>query len=393
MAGSTALRIVHCVRSPVGGIFRHIEELVRFQHDAGHAVGVVYDSLTEGDNERAHAERLAQWLALGITRVPMQRRIGPSDIATAIRVHRTLRGMAPDIIHGHGSKGGAYARLIGTFLRAGGHQVARVYTPHGGSLHYDPSRLAGRVYFALESALCRVTDGIVFVCDFEARTFHDKIGHPNCQARTVHNGLRAEEFEIVEPASDATDFVFVGTLRDLKGPDLVLDALAAPGSDASATIVGDGEMRAELEARAKTLGEQARIRFTGALPARQAFALGRAVVLPSRAESLPYIVLEAIAAGRPVIASRVGGIPEIFHGHDHRLVPPDDAAALADAMADYRENPERAREFALLHRDEIKARFSAEVMADRITALYRDLVSRPESERSRGPFRPFEDRA
>ena len=117
---------------------------------------------------------------------------------------------------------------------------------------------------------------------------------------------------------------------------MLIDAiatLARNGHPVTATIVGEGPDRAAFEAAVTQRGLGDAVTFVGAMPARAAFALGRLLVVPSRAESLPYIVLEAAAAGLPMVATRVGGIPEIFGADAGELVPPADAAALARAIA------------------------------------------------------------
>jgi glycosyltransferase involved in cell wall biosynthesis len=96
----------------------------------------------------------------------------------------------------------------------------------------------------------------------------------------------------------------------------------------------------------RDLGLSATVRFHRPMPARQAFALALAVVVPSRAESMPYIVLEAIGAGMPLVATRVGGIPEIFGPASDRLVPPGDAPALAAALAAIIPSRPKPRRFA-----------------------------------------------
>jgi glycosyltransferase involved in cell wall biosynthesis len=113
------------------------------------------------------------------------------------------------------------------------------------------------------------------------------------------------------------------------------------------------------------------------MPARKAFRLGRALVVPSRAESLPYVVLEAAAAGLPVLATRVGGIPEIVAGTDTRLVAPADASALALAMLDLLEHPAPARRRALRLRDAVGRRFTVAGMADEVLSLYGTALARP----------------
>src|SRR5690606_24795064 len=129
--------IIHCVRSPVGGIFRHIVDLAEAQAARGHSVGIICDSSTGGAFEEGVIERIRPALALGVQRFPMRRAIAPSDIAMIPRLRRPIAALNPDVLHAHGSKGGAYARGIGTLLRASGSSVARIYTPHGGSMHYD----------------------------------------------------------------------------------------------------------------------------------------------------------------------------------------------------------------------------------------------------------------
>jgi len=161
------LKILHCFRSPVGGIFRHVRDLAKAQNAAGHRVGILCDSTTGGEHEERLFDAIRGDLALGLTRIPMDRAIGPSDMMALWRAWREIGRLAPDILHSHGAKGGAYARAIGTLLRIGGHKVARLYCPHGGSIHYDAGSLGGRLYFRLERALEAMTDRLIFVSRYE----------------------------------------------------------------------------------------------------------------------------------------------------------------------------------------------------------------------------------
>lgn len=367
------LRIVHCFRSPVGGIFRHVRDLCDAQAAAGHKVGIVCDSNTGGAYEDALFREMEETLALGLQRLPMERSVGLRDIGAAGRVFGALRAMKPDVLHGHGAKGGVYARLSGTLMRLSGHRVARIYSPHGGSLHYDPATLSGGVYFLFERLLDRLSDHILFVSDYERRMYRQKVGGPHAPSSLVYNGLRAGEFEPVTPAGDAADFLYIGMMRDLKGPDIFIDALAAAekslGRRLSAVMVGDGDGLDRYKAQAQELGLSARIRFLPAMTARKAFGLARIVVVPSRAEAMPYIVLEAFAAGRTVIASSVGGIPEIFAEHTRGLVEPD-VQSVAERMAQALSH-EAAFAASMPGKDTLKARFGADVMARDIETAYR----------------------
>lgn len=371
------LRIVHCFRAPVGGVFRHVRDVAEAQHRAGHAVGIICDSTTGGAFEEEALRAVEPFLALGLRRFPMRRRITPSDIAATWRALREVRTLAPDVLHAHGAKGGAYARTIGTLLRASGSRVARIYSPHGGSLHYDPTSTAGRVYFTAERILERMTDAFIFVSRYEADTYAAKIGTPRRPTAIVRNGLRPEEFEPVLPQPDAADFLYIGELRDLKGPDVFIDALAIMakgGPPPRALMVGSGPDQARYQEMVREGGLSEAVTFLDPMPAREAFARARAIVVPSRAESMPYIVLEAVAAGMPMAATRVGGIPEIFGAESGRLVPPGDAEALAAAMARLREVPARARITADQLREAIRKDFSIDAMATGIEAVYRSVT-------------------
>ena len=347
-------------------------DLSRAQVARGHQVGIVADSTTGGARADAAFAALAGQLALGLTRVPMSRQVGPSDLSAQRHVARRARDTQADVLHGHGAKGGAYARLCG------GHAI-RVYTPHGGSLHYNRSSPVGLLYLTLEQVLMARTELFLFESQYGRDVFTAKTGTPEGLVRVVHNGVTAEEFIEVAPQADATDVVFIGELRVLKGVDVLLDALALLGREGrptSATIIGAGPDADQFRAQAKRLGLDSSIRFADPLPARTGFALGRLLVAPSRAESLPYIILETAAAAVPMITTNVGGIPEVFGPQAHRLIPPNDAAALARAIAAALADSVALRNESLTLRARVQAEFSAEVMTDRVLAAYADALAR-----------------
>jgi glycosyltransferase involved in cell wall biosynthesis len=368
------LRILHCFRSPVGGIFRHVRDLTHAQVAAGHQVGILCDSTTGGAHEARLFDEIAPLLALGIHRTPIQRNIGPSDIAAAWRTYKIIKQLQPDVLHGHGAKGGVYARMFGSLLRVSRSRVARLYSPHGGSLHYDEHTAFGRIVFVIERLMERfATDQLLFVSEHEMRTFIAKVGQPKTPYRLVYNGLRAEEFEPVPPNDDAADFLYIGMMRDLKGPDVFIAALAAAAGTIehplSAVMVGDGDDLPKYKAQAVSLGLTEQVAFHPAMPARRAFALGRTIVVPSRAEAMPYIVLEALAAGMPMIATSVGGIPEILGQNSSALITPGSTNALAARMVEAIRNPQ-ALCYAIPSREALQNRFGADVMAREIEQAY-----------------------
>lgn len=349
-----------------------MRDLTEAQVAAGHSVGIVCDSTTGGAFEEHLFEQMKDMLALGIHRTPMQRHVGPGDLASAWRTYRIIKELRPDVLHGHGAKGGAYARLFGSLLRVSRSRVARLYSPHGGSLHYDENTVIGKLFFALERFMARFTDYLLFVSDYERRTYRHKVGEPPIPNALVYNGLRATEFEPVITAPDAADLLYIGMMRDLKGPDIFIDALALAGPRfgraLTAVMVGDGDDLARYHGQVKRLGLERHVRFLPPMPAREAFALAALIIVPSRAEAMPYIVLETLAAGKPMIATAVGGIPEIFDTGSPALIRPD-PIELADRMSQALADPAAYRDL-MPDGANLKARFGADVMAADIEKAY-----------------------
>jgi len=369
------LNILHVFRSPVGGLFRHVQDLAREQAARGHRVGVIADSSTGGARAAELLAQLEPSLALGLMRVPMRRHAGPGDMATLLRVMRRIGAINADVVHGHGAKGGTYARLAFNQRRA-----VRVYTPHGGSLLFNNDNLAGRFYLGTERLLMLGGDLYLFESAFSADVFRRKIAAPRGLVRVVHNGVSRQEFEPVTVADDATDIVFLGELRQwIKGVDTLIDAIALlhrKGRPVTATLIGDGPDRAALEAQVERLGLTQAVRLPGAMPGRQALTRGRLMVMASRAESLPYVVLETAAAGKPLIATRVGGVPEIYGPLADRLVPPGDAAAMAAAIEDALDRPDATSEATAGLRQRVASAFSVDTMVDGVLAAYGEALDK-----------------
>src|SRR5580700_2956006 len=348
-----SLKILHILRAPLGGLFRHVIDLVQGQARRGHQVGLFIDSTTGGARAETILAELAPCLALGFERAAIPRELNPRDIYALHRVSRRIAALKPDVLHGHGAKGAALARLVPNY----GHAI-RAYTPHGGSLVYCPGTISGGFYRSVERILNWRTDLFLFESSYVADLFRAKIGTPRAMVRIVRNGVGKAEFEPVAIQPDATDIVCVGELRPV-----------------TATIVGEGPDDSKLKAQAERLGLAEEVRFVGFRPAREAFAMGRMLVIPSRAESLPYVVLEAAAAGVPIIATEVGGVPEIFGPQATHLIPPDDIAALVEAMRAALIDPGEAHRIAEQVRARVRAEFSLRTMVEGGLAAYREALA------------------
>lgn len=366
------MRILHVLRAPVGGLFRHVLDLAAEQAARGHEVGILADSNTEDRLTAGKFAKIAPQMALGIARIPMSRHPGLGDYGAYRAVARHAAPLNLDVLHGHGAKGGAYARLAARRLNSQGQHIRSFYTPHGGTLNFKPSSIEGRVFLKLERMLERYTTGLIFESQYAADVYHARVSNAGAPYRVIPNGLQPADFEPARPNGKAADLLYIGELRAIKGVDVLLDAIAEINKShkLTATIVGAGPSSDELKAKASAIGLEGLVTFTGALPARDAFDLGHVMVVPSRAESFPYVVLEAAAAGLPLISTSVGGIPEIVSGTDTALIPPDNVPALVAALRDTLERPAAAQHRAQRLKENVSAKFTVSNMADTVLSFY-----------------------
>jgi glycosyltransferase involved in cell wall biosynthesis len=368
------LRILHAVRAPVGGIFRHILDLANGQAARHHQVGIVADSLTGGERADDALAEIAPRLKLGVHRLAIRRNPVTADALVWARFAQLIHRLKPEVLHGHGAKAGVFVRVS---PRAKG--AIRVYTPHGGSLHYPSDTLKGAFYSRMERSLMNRTDLFLFESAFARDTYQRMIGTPKGLVRCVFNGVTADEFDPVTIADDATDVVYVGEFRAIKGADLLIDAVArlrADGKKLTLTLAGDGEESETLKAQIARLGLGDAVRFIGHVKARYGFSKGRLLVVPSRGDSMPYVVIEAGAAGIPMIAAKVGGIPEIFGPFTDALFTPNLVGAMADAIQTAINDPTAAQQRATAMRERIFQHFSQKAMVEGVLAGYREAFDR-----------------
>jgi glycosyltransferase involved in cell wall biosynthesis len=367
------LRILHAMRAPVGGVFRHILDLANGQAGRGHHVGIVADRLSGGERADAALAEIAPRLKLGVHRLAIRRNPGPADVLVWARFMHLIWRLKPDVLHGHGAKAGAFLRT-----KPRSKSSIRVYTPHGGSLHYPRNTFKGALYSRLERALMNSTDLFLFESVFARDTYQRTIGIPTGLVRCVFNGVTADEFDAIVKAADATDIVYVGEFSHIKGADLLIDAVArlhSDGKPVTLTLAGDGEELEHLKAQIQKLGLTEAVRFLGHVKARYAFSKGKLLVVPSRGDSMPYVVIEAAAAGIPMVAANVGGIPEIFGSHIDALFAPNIVGALADAIETALEDPAAAQVRAKSLRERIFLHFSQKAMVEGVLAGYRDALA------------------
>lgn len=339
----------------------------------GHHVGIICDARPADTVTEATLRNLQENVcSLGVVRVAMSRQLGFRDMAACRAVRRIAGEAQARILHGHGAKGGAYARLAANKLKRTGQEIRAFYTPHGGSLHYNPRSAQGRIFMGLERRLASKTDGLIFESAFSAKLYEAKVGPFICETRVIPNGLKPEEFYELVLDENASEFVFVGELRHLKGVDILLNALAQlrGRQPVTAYIAGGGPDAAKFKALARKLKLMDAVTFAGPTPASAAFTRGRCLIVPSRAESFPYIVLEAAAARLPIIATDVGGIPEIVDGTDVPLIRSGDSQALTQEMQNFLDRPQEFVARAIALQNSVAKRFSVEGMARAISHFY-----------------------
>lgn len=364
---------MHLFRAPVGGLFRHVCDLAQEQCRLGYDIGIICDSSTGGPRADESLGQLAISCKLGVHRLPIRRLPSPFDVGTALAIRRILGDAQPNIVHGHGAKGAVFGRFLARRVGA-----KAIYTPHGGSLHYSASTPAGLLYLGAERMLRRRTNGAIFESNYAATAFTEKVGKLNCPTRVIHNGIRDDEFFADRNSTPEFDFAYIGEIREIKGILVFMDAIrrVADQSSLAVAIVGSGELAAPIAARIAAESLQSTVTLLPpAYPATSIIRKARCVVVPSLAESLPYIVLETLAAGVPVLTTNVGGIPEIFGPMSMHLLPAGDSHALSEAMLARLRDPKSYLDVAETLREHTRQNFKLRNMVKSTLEFYTEVLT------------------
>lgn len=325
------------------------------------------------------AESLSQAGVPWIQIQHLRRPVNPiSDCRTLWQLHRAIRRMRVDIVHTHSSKAGFLGRLAAQM--AGVPHI--VHTPHGHVFEGYFSPVATRAFIALEQLAARWTDRIITLSDEEGRD-HLKmgIGRPE-QFVTIPSGVDLDAVTAASPVRLVSGRPVIGAVARLvpiKGLHYLVDAapeILRRCADARFLLVGDGEMRPALEAQARALGLSDRIVFAGYREDIPSVIAGMDIVaLPSINEGMGRVLVMAMALGKPIVATRVGGVAELLgDGEAGLLVPARDPIALAEAIGTLLQDPTRAQTLGEAGRRRA-LRYSAEAMLDALTKVYREVMT------------------
>jgi glycosyltransferase involved in cell wall biosynthesis len=377
------MRVLHVMEATIGGTRRHLVELARGQQRAGLEVHVAAACLRVPDFERDLVQLESQ--GIGVTRISMLREVAPiNDWRRVAELRALLRRVRPDIVHTHSSKAGVLGRWAS--LREG--IGVRVHTPHTFAFLFAGMFSAPRraFYRKLERWLCARTARIIAVSKGEARTIAGSGVVPEGRLRVIENGIDARPLREAQALgrgeldfSDAAPLLFcAGLLNVAKGQDLLVEALATPGLErVQCALAGEGELRPQLEARIAALGLSGRVRLLGFRPDVPALlASADLVVLPSRWEGMPYVLLEAMASARPILATPVDGARELIaRGKCGRVARAISAPALADELRALIALPREER--ALMGRAGracVEQHYTLERMVEGTIAVYREIA-------------------
>lgn len=323
------LRIVH-VLAPAryGGLERVVELLALAQHTEGNDVHVIVSIGTGGEEHPLTASLRRGGVGVNEIRVPSR-----AYFRERRELHALITALAPDVVHSHGFRSDV---LVGTV--APGLGLCTVSTAHG----FVGGGMRGRAYEWLQRRIMRSCSAIVAVSRpliaqlQESGIARDRIHFvPNAWVSLAPPLQRAEARQVLGLPMQGVIIGWVGRLSSEKGPDVMLEALADLPNEPQALLamVGAGRELSALQGLAARLGVTDRIRWVGEVPdAPRVFRAFDAFVLSSRTEGTPMVLLEAMEAGVPIVATRVGGVGDVIGEYGGLLVPPSDPGSLSTAI-------------------------------------------------------------
>ena len=369
--GANVISILQVLEASEGGTRRHLRDLVGALDPGEFRVALCVSC----ERDPGFRDDVAGYVSRGlqVEEVPMRCGVAPlADFMSLIRLVRCVRRVRPDVIHAHSAKAGFLSRVVGVLCR-----VPVVYTPHAFPFLMMRGEKARRFYRFLERCVRDATAALIAVSEEEKREAF-ALGYVCGRVHYIPNGVApCGGREVAVREGGVLRVGFFGRLTHQKGPDVLMDTVADVVAHVPQVVFvfyGEGELAALLRARVDERLLAAHVRFNGAYAPGEAAAHMRqvdVVAVPSRWEGCPYVVLEAFQAGVPVVASSVGGVPDLIRdGVNGVLVEAENTEALRDGLLGLLRDPQKRRRLAEQGRAAVEAHTVAD-MAHAVGTVYR----------------------
>jgi glycosyltransferase involved in cell wall biosynthesis len=392
------IRVLHVItRLDMGGSAQEALQTVLALDPQCYQVVLIKGDTAESAMISTELQRVNQQLAVAsdkgvelINLPSLVRRISPwNDLRAFVLIWSIIRRYKPHIVHTHTSKAGVLGRLAAWLARV----PVIIHKPHGHVFygHFSPS--LSRFFLHIERLLGRITDHIVALTPMEARDYLTLRVLTSDKISIIHSGVDVHRFiagakqrtrkrkELGIPA-DSMVIGYVGWLIPIKGVTHLVNAMVRVAEKYPKSIlvlVGKGDEKGEEEIKLKEQVENLRLNdkvyFLGwRSDVDEIMGCFDIFVLPSSNEGMGRVLVEAMAAGLPVVASRVGGIPDLIKdGQNGILVPPADAIALGNGIAALLEDKAKRKRMGQAG-TKMCRQYSTEAMVERIDGLYRELL-------------------
>ena len=355
-----------------GGVRVHISQIFRGLDPSSYTHHLITNA---SDSDLAYQSK--PFCQQEVTSIPIVHGSPLTDIINLKRIHNIVRTGNFGIIHGHGTKGGLYARLLRGVT---GSKV--IYTPHGGSSHDQSRRAAKVIQSASETLLARATDAYIFESRYAQEQFIKIFGRHDKRFFVNHNGIHIGTMAPNLSTSGKPGRFIVGAfgrLESAKGFDLLIQAihilLEAGFREVQCRIFGEGPSFKDLNDLINSLGISNHVTMMGYSKDVSGDMAGCDIVVhPSRFDSMPYVPLEAMRAGRAVIATGIGGLPELIFDHHNGLLAKPEPEDLARQIQLLLWNQQLRLKLAKNGFARIKQYFSIEAMLEKLDSIYQSLV-------------------
>lgn len=395
---SRPIRVVRIIdRLNIGGPAKHVTWLTAGLNPAEFDSTLITGTVPEGEGDMNYFARDAGLDPIVIPE--MSREIGPRDLKVVWKVYKQLLRLKPDIVHTHKAKAGAAGRAAVLLYNLSHKKCRTVHTFHGHVFHSYYSPLKSKIFVQIERTLARIgTDRIITISNEQKREITEvfRIVQP-ANVAVIPLGLDLDEISTapgrlrrdLNLGEDVFLLGIVGRLCEVKNHRLLLESasrMTISPDRFRVVIIGDGELRSELERKTRSLGIQDRVIFTGfRKDATELYADLDLVGLTSLNEGTPLTLIEAMSAGRAVIATDVGGVRDLM-GHTESTsnglsiwshgvtVRSQDAASFAEGTKYLFERPDVRRTMGARARAFVNERLSKDRLIREIESLYRQLL-------------------